>query len=31
MNEAMGAGQVVQAFKEDWIAACDRLNGFVGE
>ncbi len=31
MNEAMGAGQVVQAFKEDWIAACERLNGFVGE
>ena len=31
MNEAMGAGQVVQAFKEDWIAACDRLNGFVGD
>src|SRR3546814_4033787 len=30
MNEAMGAGQVVQAFKEDWIAACERLNGFVG-
>ena len=29
MNEAMGAGQVVQAFKEDWIAACDRLNGFI--
>src|SRR3546814_16858729 len=21
MNEAMGAGQVVQAFKEDWVAA----------
>lgn len=31
MNEAMGAGQVVQQFKEDWIAACERLNGFVGE
>jgi NAD(P)H-dependent flavin oxidoreductase YrpB (nitropropane dioxygenase family) len=31
MNEAMGAGQVVQAFKEDWIAACERLNGFLGE
>ena len=31
MNEAMSAGQVVQAFKEDWIAACERLNGFVGE
>lgn len=30
MNEAMGAGQVVQAFKEDWIAACERLNGFLG-
>jgi hypothetical protein len=29
MNEAMGAGQVVQTFKEDWIAACERLNGFV--
>ncbi|WP_439568048.1 NAD(P)H-dependent flavin oxidoreductase [Sphingopyxis sp.] len=31
MNEAMGAGQVVQEFKADWIAACERLNGFVGE
>ena len=31
MNEAMGAGQVVQAFKADWIAACERLNGFIGE
>lgn len=31
MNEAMGAGQVVQEFKTDWIAACERLNGFVGE
>lgn len=31
MNEAMSAGQVVQAFKEDWIAACERLNGFVGD
>lgn len=31
MNEAMGAGQVVQEFKQDWIAACDRLNGFIGE
>ncbi len=31
MNEAMGAGQVVQEFKEDWIAACERLNGFIGE
>ncbi|MBY4636626.1 nitronate monooxygenase [Sphingopyxis sp. XHP0097] len=30
MNEPMSAGQVVQAFKEDWIAACERLNGFVG-
>ena len=29
MNEAMGAGQVVQEFKEDWIAACERLNGFI--
>jgi len=31
MNEAMGAGQVVQEFKTDWIAACERLNGFIGE
>ena len=31
MNEAMGAGQVVQAFKEDWIVACERLNGFIGD
>lgn len=31
MNEAMGAGQVVQQFKEDWIGACERLNGFLGE
>jgi NAD(P)H-dependent flavin oxidoreductase YrpB (nitropropane dioxygenase family) len=31
MNEAMGAGQVVQQFKEDWITACDRLNSFIGE
>jgi NAD(P)H-dependent flavin oxidoreductase YrpB (nitropropane dioxygenase family) len=31
MNEALGAGQVVQEFKEDWIAACERLNGFIGE
>jgi NAD(P)H-dependent flavin oxidoreductase YrpB (nitropropane dioxygenase family) len=31
MNEAMSSGQVVQAFKEDWIAACERLNGFLGE
>lgn len=31
MNQTMSAGQVVQAFKEDWIAACDRLNGFLGE
>ena len=31
MNEAMGAGQVVQEFKADWIAACDRLNGFIGD
>lgn len=29
MNEALGAGQVVQAFKEDWINACARLNGFI--
>ncbi len=31
MNEAMGAGQVVQEFKEDWITACERLNGFIGD
>lgn len=31
MNEAMSAGQVVQAFKEDWIAACERLNRFLEE
>ncbi len=31
MNEAMGAGQVVQEFKADWIAACERLNGFIGD
>ncbi|WP_235302707.1 NAD(P)H-dependent flavin oxidoreductase [Sphingopyxis sp. MWB1] len=31
MNEAMSAGQVVQAFKEDWIAAAERLNGFLEE
>ena len=31
MNEAMGAGQVVQEFKEDWIVACERLNGFIGD
>ena len=31
MNEAMGAGQVVQEFKADWIAACERLNGFLEE
>lgn len=31
MNEAMGAGQVVQQFKEDWVAACERLNSFIGE
>ncbi|MDK2761385.1 MAG: nitronate monooxygenase [Sphingopyxis sp.] len=31
MNDAMGAGRVVQTFKEDWIAACERLNGFLGE
>lgn len=29
MNEALSAGQVVQAFKEDWIGACSRLNGFI--
>jgi NAD(P)H-dependent flavin oxidoreductase YrpB (nitropropane dioxygenase family) len=31
MNEAMSAGQVVQDFKADWIAACERLNRFLGE
>ncbi|MBL0915769.1 MAG: nitronate monooxygenase [Sphingopyxis sp.] len=31
MNEAMGAGQVVQEFKGDWIAACERLNSFIGD
>jgi NAD(P)H-dependent flavin oxidoreductase YrpB (nitropropane dioxygenase family) len=31
MNEAVGAGQVVQAFKEDWINACSRLNAFIEE
>jgi NAD(P)H-dependent flavin oxidoreductase YrpB (nitropropane dioxygenase family) len=31
MNEAMGAGQVVQQFKEDWLSACDRLNGFIAD
>lgn len=31
MNEAMGAAQVVQEFKADWIAACERLNGFISE
>lgn len=31
MNEAMGAGQVVQEFKEDWIAACERLNQFIAD
>ncbi|MDZ3831270.1 MAG: nitronate monooxygenase [Sphingopyxis sp.] len=31
MNEAMSAGQVVQAFKEDWVAACERLNAFIGD
>jgi NAD(P)H-dependent flavin oxidoreductase YrpB (nitropropane dioxygenase family) len=31
MNEAMGAGQVVQEFKADWIAACERLNRFIGD
>ena len=31
MNEAMGAGQVVQEFKQDWVAACERLNGFIGD
>ena len=31
MNQAMSAGQVVQEFKTDWIAACERLNGFLEE
>lgn len=31
MNEAMGAAQVVQEFKEDWVAACERLNSFIGQ
>ncbi|MBA4747874.1 MAG: nitronate monooxygenase [Sphingopyxis sp.] len=31
MNESMSAGQVVQAFKENWLSACERLNGFLGE
>jgi hypothetical protein len=31
MNEAMSAGQVVQAFKADWIAAVERLNGFIAD
>ena len=31
MNEAMGAGQVVQEFKQNWISACERLNGFIGD
>jgi NAD(P)H-dependent flavin oxidoreductase YrpB (nitropropane dioxygenase family) len=31
MNQAMSAGDVVQEFKADWIAACERLNGFLGE
>ena len=26
MNQAMSAGQVVQAFKEDYLAACERLS-----
>lgn len=30
MEETMSAGQVVQAFKEDFIAATERLNGFLG-
>ncbi len=29
MNEPMGAGQVVQAFKEDFIEAYERMNGFL--
>ncbi len=28
MNEPLGAGQVVQTFKEDFIAAYERMNGF---
>src|SRR3546814_11451307 len=31
MHEAIGAGQVVQAFKENWSASCDRLDGFGGD
>jgi len=31
MNEPLGAGQVVQAFKEDFIAAWERMNGFLEE
>jgi NAD(P)H-dependent flavin oxidoreductase YrpB (nitropropane dioxygenase family) len=31
MNETMSAGQVVQAFKEDFLAACERLNTFMEE
>lgn len=31
MNEAMGAGQVVQEFKQDWLAACERLNQFIAD
>lgn len=31
MNEAIDAGQVVQAFKEDWLNACSRLNAFIEE
>ncbi|NNC71756.1 MAG: nitronate monooxygenase [Sphingomonadaceae bacterium] len=31
MNETMSAGQVVQQFKEDFIAAYERLSGSLGE
>lgn len=31
MNETLGAGQVVQAFKEDFLAAWERMNGLFDE
>ncbi|MFN2258686.1 MAG: NAD(P)H-dependent flavin oxidoreductase [Parasphingopyxis sp.] len=31
MNESISAGQVVQQFKQDFIAACERLAGSIGE
>jgi len=31
MNETMSAGAVVQRFKEDFLAAHERLSGFLGE